>query len=192
MLRAEWILFIKGDRLAFKKIYDTYADDLFSFGMSIYPDKEMILDCIHDLFVNMYGNLRIARDVNVKHYLFVSLRRSILRKKKKNDVWTDIGEYIPEDAQEHFVLKSVEEEIILAEISKNNSHLILKTLEKLPKRQREIIHLRYYMNFSYEEISQIMDVNVATCRTLSYRAISLLRKHLSPLAQLGFYLFFLK
>lgn len=191
MLRADWIKFVKGDRLAFRKMYDAYVDDLFAFGMSIYPDRELILDCIHDLFVNIYGNSRIAKDVNIKYYLFAALRRSILKRKNQSDRWADIDELYDEKLAD-LAIKSIEEEIILAEISDKNTQLILKSLEKLPKRQREIIHLRYYMNFSYEEISKIMDVNVATCRTLSYRAIKLLKQHLPTLGQLGLYFFILK
>lgn len=191
MLRADWIKFVKGDRLAFRRMYDAYVDDLFAFGMSIYPDREIILDCIHDLFVNIYGNSRIAKDVNIKYYLFAALRRSILKRKEQSNRWADIDELF-EEKQSDIAIKSIEDEIILAEISDNNTHLILQSLEKLPKRQREIIHLRYYMNFSYEEISKIMDVNVATCRTLSYRAIKLLQQHLPTLGQLGVYFFILK
>lgn len=192
MLRVDWIQFVKGDRLAFRRMYETYVDDLFAFGMSIHPDKEIVLDCIHDIFVNIYGNPKIAHDVNSKFYLFSALRRSILKALKQRGFRTDIDDHILDDKQGALLTKSIEEEIITAETLLQIKHLVLESLEKLPKRQREIIHLRYYMDFSYEEISEIMDVNVGTCRTLSYRAMRLLKQYLPSLGQLGIYFFLLK
>ncbi|WP_231561541.1 RNA polymerase sigma factor [Sphingobacterium sp. T2] len=67
-----WQKFIDGDIESFQKIYTTYVDDLFDYGMNICGDKELVLDCIHDLFVRLFDNKRIAKKVNIKFYLFAS------------------------------------------------------------------------------------------------------------------------
>lgn len=51
-----WQKFIDGDIESFQKIYTTYVDDLFDYGMNICGDKELVLDCIHDLFVRLFDS----------------------------------------------------------------------------------------------------------------------------------------
>jgi RNA polymerase sigma factor (sigma-70 family) len=41
-------------------------------------------------------------------------------------------------------------------INKENKNLLLKSIEKLPPKQKEVVHLRYYYNLNYLEISKIM------------------------------------
>lgn len=192
MFKSEWIQFVKGDRSAFHKVYEAHIDDLFSFGMSICNNRSMVLDCIHDLFVDLFDNPRIAQEVNVKFYLFSALRRRILKVKKHNVLWTDFDAHRLDVENSLVLTGSTEDEIIQSETAESIRKTLLNSLDKLPARQREIVHLRYYMGFSYEEISQIMNVNVGTCRTLSYRAVKLLKHHLPTVGQLIFYLLLIK
>lgn len=189
-MKSDWVSFIKGDYLAFQKIYEEYVDDLFSFGMSIHPDRDLVLDAIHDLFLGVYNNSRIAREVNIKSYLFSSLRRLVLKKRHQRGVSVSMDENI--DLQVFLRQHSVEDEIIDSEREIKIKKILLNSIEHLPRRQREVIHLRFYMNLSYEEISKIMEVNVATCRTLCYRALKLLKQQLPSLKHLLFLLFFIK
>ncbi len=54
-------------------------------------------------------------------------------------------------------------------------------MDKLSARQREIIYLRFYHNMSYEEISDVMQINYQVCRNLLSQAIKSLRKLLPSL-----------
>ncbi|HMR18095.1 MAG TPA: sigma-70 family RNA polymerase sigma factor [Sphingobacterium sp.] len=171
-----WIDFIHGDESAFEAIYREYIDDLFAFGVKYHSDRETVLDCIHDLFVNLYNNPKIAKDVQVKFYLFSSLRRRLMRVKKEKDKFQEAPL-----AEELLWTSSPELEWIKRENEIVNTQRIKKHIEKLPKRQREVLFLKYYMNFSYDEISSMMDVSVESCRTLSYRAIKQLKADLQPL-----------
>ena len=48
-------------------------------------------------------------------------------------------------------------------------------LEKLTKKQKTGIFLRFNQEKSYEEISEIMGISIPTARTLIYRALKVLR-----------------
>lgn len=171
-----WIKFIQGDSSAFELIYSEYVDDLFSYGVQFYSDKETVLDCIHDLFLSIYRNPKIAPNVQVKYYLFASLRRRLLRYKTSQEKlnfeqlnesisWTD----------------DYELEMIHENIREEQLQLLKEKVDKLPSRQREVLFLRYYMDLSYEQIAQMMAINIDTCRTLSFRAIKQLRLELKTL-----------
>ena len=170
-----WINFIHGDEKAFASIYNEYVDDLFMFGVKFHSDKDIVLDCIHDLFVNIFNNPKISKQVEIRFYLFSALRRRLLKVKKENSKFTE--EEIPDNLVQ---ISSPEFEWIKKEAETINVHTLKRHIEKLPKRQREVLFLRYYMDFSYEEISSIMNVSVESCRTLSYRAIKQLKLTLYP------------
>lgn len=171
-----WRKFLDGDVEAFQAVYESHIDDLYHYGVSFYGDKEIVLDCIHDLFVHLFENKKIAKDVNIKYYLFASLRRTILRKKKENDKYTN-SMYI--DAWEY--ANAYEMNFNLSEGDNEHLQKLKQQIEKLPKRQREVIYLKYYVGLSYEEIAAIMQVDVSSCRTLSFRAIRQLRLDLSAI-----------
>ncbi|WP_160069787.1 RNA polymerase sigma factor [Sphingobacterium bovisgrunnientis] len=171
-----WTEFLQGDAKAFEIVYNEYIDDLYTFGVKFHSDKEVVLDCIHDLFVSLYNNPRIAQQVEVRFYLFSSLRRRLLKIKKEFSKFSD------EDIQDNLVqIASPEFEWIEQESQEINTQRLKKYLEKLPKRQCEVLFLKYYMDFSYEEISSMMNVSVESCRTLSYRAIRQLKVNFSSL-----------
>ncbi len=180
-----WIDFIHGDESAFEAIYREHIDDLFAFGIKYHSDRETVLDCIHDLFVSLFNNSNIAKEVQVKFYLFSSLRRRLLRAKQERDKFE-----ITQVPEELLWTSSPELEWIKKEHDTINVQRIKAQIETLPKRQREVLFLKYYMDFSYEEIASIMDVSVESCRTLSYRAIKQLKTELRPI-ELLLILFFL-
>jgi RNA polymerase sigma factor (sigma-70 family) len=50
--------------------------------------------------------------------------------------------------------------------------------KSLPARQQEVIELLFYKEFSYEEISAILSINLRSVYTLAWKAISSLKKRL--------------
>jgi DNA-directed RNA polymerase specialized sigma subunit, sigma24 homolog len=48
-----------------------------------------------------------------------------------------------------------------------------------PPRQKEIIYLKYYMNLSYEEVSEVMNINYQAARNLVYQSIKVLKNVLT-------------
>ena len=53
---------------------------------------------------------------------------------------------------------------------------IAQLMDMLTDRQREAIYLRYMHGMSYEEIAELMDLQVGSVRKLVYRAITVLRE----------------
>ncbi|WP_037497262.1 RNA polymerase sigma factor [Sphingobacterium deserti] len=182
-----WRGFIGGDTKAFEQIYQEHIDDLFAYGTKFHADRELVLDSIHDLFVNLFNNPNIAKDVQVKYYLFSSLRRRLLRA-SKGPLTVDFTQ-LPEDL---LWTASHELDWIENEHQDLNFKMLKEKIDALPRRQREILFLKYYMDFDYEQIADLMHVSVESCRTLSYRALKQLKTTLSTpefFAVLNFYFF---
>ena len=62
----------------FTELYDQSIDSLFAFGARMTNDREMLKDCIQDVFVKLYTKRGELENVsNIKSYLYVSLRNRL-------------------------------------------------------------------------------------------------------------------
>jgi DNA-directed RNA polymerase specialized sigma24 family protein len=72
-----WRGMIEGDTSAFLTIYQDQYQALFSYGYTIAADKELVKDCIQEVFLEIWKTRKTIKiDVaNVRSYLFTWLRR---------------------------------------------------------------------------------------------------------------------
>jgi RNA polymerase sigma-70 factor (ECF subfamily) len=65
------------------------------------------------------------------------------------------------------------------ETNRHQRQCLREAINKLPERQKEVIYLRYIMDFKNEEIAQIMGINYQAVRNTLHKAIENLRKTIS-------------
>jgi len=111
-------------------------------------------------------------------YLFTSYKRFIIKviKKNKKMKTTDFSEEIITDIQ------FTKEELIMNQetaIFKNKKIEVL--LNKLPKRQKEAIYLKYYSELKTAEIAEIMNINYQSVVNTLHKAIKSLKEDISIL-----------
>lgn len=74
-----WIEFKQGSESAFAEIYNKFILPLYNYGERITPDRELIEDSIHDVFVDLWRQRdRIGHPDSIKFYLFKALKRKII------------------------------------------------------------------------------------------------------------------
>lgn len=173
-----WGDFKTGSSRAFLSLYDQYIDALFLFGSNFSKDENLIKDCIHDLFIDLYRyREKLSEARNVRYYLYSSLKRKIIKEKQKRE---GVRFYDPDllSLIEKEETPSTEYFMILNEEQENQHHLILQALNKLSKHQQEILFLRFNQELDYSEIADLFHISVGTVRTLVYRALKMLRASL--------------
>jgi len=169
----KWSLFRNGDDLWFSNIYSEYSVKLFHYGVKFTPTQSIVEDVIQDLFSELYKNRKSLGDTdNILFYLMSSFKRKLLRSLKKEEI---LKNNPIEDSYQFEVSYSIEFEIIKEEQQKNHAKKILKVLQLLTPRQREAIYLRYTKELNYQEISDLMGLNVVSVRNLISKAIRTLR-----------------
>ncbi|MGX1929900.1 RNA polymerase sigma factor [Flagellimonas sp. 2504JD4-2] len=174
-----WNEIKKGNVIALGQVYDLYIQVLFSYGFQLSKDKTYVMDCIHDLFLDLYKYREKLSDTdNIKYYLLTSLRRKVNRKYKQNLV-----HFAEKEAFENHLnmlqhVLSPEERIIALENDSKKGKIWQKANDFLTKTQVKGLQLRFKEGRPYEEIAEIMDVSVETSRTIIYRAIKSLRKNM--------------
>ena len=176
-----WIAFRNGSSQALEYIYRSNIKSLFNYGMKIYPVNEVIEDCIQELFIDLWNQKsRLSHTDNIHFYLIKAIRQKVIRhleatkryKKRVHEHTYDSG---------ISVSLPYESQIIDEHINSENKKKLYHALDKLPARQKEVVHLLFFKRFSYEEISEIMSINLKSVYTLAWKAISSMRKYIVEL-----------
>lgn len=171
--QALWQRCKKGDREAFRQIYMDHIDALMAYGKKICPDTELLEDAAHDLFVYIWEKREsLGETDSIIRYLCASLRRRLVK-----DMAQSSKTQHPEHLENHssVAMDSYESDWIDQENATKQQNALQAAMTRLPKRQQEALHLKYYQNMSYEEICTVMDINYQSVRNLISKGIIELR-----------------
>jgi RNA polymerase sigma factor (sigma-70 family) len=167
-----WNQFRKGSESAYIKIYDLHVQILYRYGLKLNKDKAFVKDCIQELFIDLWKkHALLGPTTSIKFYLFRSFRRKIHR--SISNRFSDIVDLEEDYSSVH---PSVEETIIALEEAESKKLLLLKRVQQLPKRQKEVIFLRYFEELSHDEVASIMCISKSSVYVLISRSIETLRK----------------
>lgn len=178
---ALWTNLKAGNELAFSLLYKRYVNKLFNYGMHSCKDRDLVKDCLQELFARLWQKretLGVAGSVN--YYLFKSFRRLLISRLIANRKFklpfqsdpSSVFEFIP----------PAEDSIIEGEAKNQRLELLKASIDALTKRQREAIFLKFFNDLSYHEVSSIMDMRVDSVYNLISRAIDILRAKLRATA----------
>lgn len=168
---ALWYSLKNGDENAFQALFKRYYSQLFLYGVKITQDKELLEDCIQELFIEIWSSKTVTQIQSIKAYLIKSLQYKIYKKVKTNKLLAAGEHHFPEMPFE----LTKETLIVEGEENKMRAKRIENMVARLSNRQREIIYLRFFRNMSYEEISEIMEINYQVSRNLLSQALKALR-----------------
>jgi RNA polymerase sigma factor (sigma-70 family) len=167
----------KDNELAFSILYKKYTQRLYNYGMHNCHDRDMVMDCLQELFASIWIKRKSLAVVHsVSAYLFKSFRRLLMKKltwrkrfmlslEAKHELCFEI--VLP-------VEQLIEDNETLIQQSEN----INRCVSGLSKRQREAIFLKFYNNLDYSDIASIMDLQVDSVYNIISKAIDSLRQQL--------------
>ena len=164
---------INGSATAYTCFYNTYVNELYSYGISLGYPNDICMDAIHDVFCRLYTNRKELKGVkNIKYYLFRSLKNRLLDISKR-DTRITFGEIKDHSFS---VEVSVLDTLIEEEERESLRNRVESLMNSLTGNQREAIYLRYMQEMEYDEIAQILNINAESVRKLVYRGIDKLKK----------------
>lgn len=172
--RFTWIQFKEGNKEAFAKLYNLYIDHLFSYGLKICSNKEIVKDAVQEIFIDLFlrrKKITTSPD-KLNYYLILALKRNLIKKIKSERRFYR-GEIIAEKADSWEF--SVEYDLMVKEQNEEIRQKIVETLKLLPEKQKEAIYLRFNESMDYPEISKIMGITIESSRKQIYRALKRVR-----------------
>jgi len=176
-----WQSFRMGEEEAFKLLFERYSPLLFNYGYRFTREENVIEDSIQEFFMKIWHNRANLNDtVSVKNYVYKAFRRTLLiyieRANRKQNIPKEHLSFEIELPHDTKIMRKERLEEIKVQLQ--------KALDKMTPRQREVIHLRYFEELSYEEIADIMGLSVKDLYKLFYRAMDSLRKNIAPFSLL--------
>lgn len=171
-----WEDFKNGSEDAFIHIYSSYFKELMSFGYQFSSDKQLVEDCIQDLFVHLRGKRKNISQLksSIRLYLFQALKRRILDYEIKLRKMTIENEFNKIHMFE-FILP-YESHLINQQDYDEKVKKLNSGLNRLTVRQREAVYYFFFKDMSYEDIKDLMGLsNVKSARNLIYKALTALK-----------------
>ena len=177
-----WRQLKAGDRSALERIYREHVALLLQYGGRFSLSDALVEDCVQDLFVDLWRRRDALSDTDsIRRYLLVALRRRIIQRLDRHR-----KRFADADPAEHDfrAAPAADDAMVEEEAAAERSTRLAAAFGQLSERQREIVYLKYYGGFDYEDIGLIMDLNYQSARNLLSRALKKL-KELLVLAFLG-------
>lgn len=171
----------KGNLDAFNELILHYQTQVYNLAFHLLQDGAAADDAAQDAFISAYKSLSKFRGGSFRAWLlrivsnacYDEMRR---RKRRPSVSWDDFGE-MEQEANPHLVDSGAlpEEAVQQQELAA----LIERTMAKLSKDQRMVLLLVDRMDFSYQEVAEIMGVRLGTVKSRLARA----RKQMQSLLQ---------
>lgn len=164
-------LTIQSDAKDFELVYDKRSKKIFSYLMTILNyNRDDAHQVLSDVFIALFEYNQANHIENIKTFLYVTAHNKAV----------DLIKKVPENYKVH------EYEIDKKDIEHKKNidltykqKLMQKYLQMLQPREKEIVHLYFYENKSYEEIADLLWTNKNTIGTLLFQA----KKKIKEIAQ---------
>ncbi len=176
--------FQDGDIYAFELIVSRYKDPLVNFVYNFLGSVVESEDVVQETFLRVYKNKHMYRDVaKFSTWIYTiagNLAKTELRRRKRRRLFS-LSQLGYEDKDYDIPGDFSTPEEILDDNMKGN--IIQKEIDDLPERFKEVVILRDIKEFSYEEISQMLNIPIGTVKSRVNRGRSRLQKKLGHLLE---------
>lgn len=174
---------ISGEHAAFNEIYLAYKGGLRSYITSHINDKSQAEDVLQNTFVAVFKNIgQLKNPEGLKSWLYkiaynecMTVNKTI---KRDSERYTSISAFADEDGSE---CEFADDSLELPEDFAANTELqelLTKTLNSLPKAQRDCLVLYYYQQKPIAEIAEILDITENAVKLRKKNALAKLKRKL--------------
>lgn len=169
-----WQKLCSGDRHALGILFTSTFESLYKYGYRIIPNSEKVRDAIQEVFFQLWKYRKnLSKPGSIRAYLFISLRRELLNRKKAAQRREEIDRQYSEEEFDPLLSYNKWEEIL--DLKDDESKELKKAIEQLTPRQREIIYLKYYEGLAADEISKILEIRTQSIYNFLSDAVKTLR-----------------
>ena len=174
-----WRFALGGDRDAFQALLAATYDLMFEYGQKFSRDRELVKDAIQDVYLEVLEKrANLSPDIPPKAYLLASLRRRLHRLASRQR-WLLSGDPVHTELQFDTEF-SAEHYFIQAEDTRHVAGQMSALLNALPRRQKEVVYLRFFQDLSRDEIAYMMDIRPQSVSNLLQTAFKWLKEQWRP------------
>jgi RNA polymerase sigma-70 factor (ECF subfamily) len=173
-----------GDAEALETFVARYINDVYKLLLRLTADKEEASDLTQETFLRAIRAIKSFRgDSDLKTWLFriaINVSNSRFRWWQKRGASITFS-FDSEEVDLRKIASSDTENPECIALKKERESILIKALMKVPKKFRDAMILRDIEGFSYEEIAEILQVNLGTVKSRIARGREEFRKHVSTM-----------
>ncbi|MFV0247967.1 MAG: RNA polymerase sigma-70 factor [Tenacibaculum sp.] len=172
----------KGNQKAFKKLFELYWEPMFVSAKTILGDQSLAKDIVQDIWIGLWQHREHTEIKNFEAYIFNAVKKrsfKYFRDKKLLPVHLEVIETLQPIAEPDFINEQNLE---------HTETLIEQSLNKLPKRCKQIFELSRMQHYSNEEIAIRLGVSKRTVENQISLAIKSIRTSLISIFLTALYL----
>ncbi len=166
---------VSSDKEAFVKLYNIFFDAVYNFVFYRLRDVDSVDDVVSEIFLKVYSHLNDfdRSKSSFKTWLFTITNNAIIdhvRRYYRNRTvsWSNYFDTLSLDEE-----NKPEINLIIDEEKKQ----LLAAIDELNETEQQVIQLKYWFEFSYMEIAEILNLTYANIRIIHFRAINKLKKY---------------
>jgi RNA polymerase sigma-19 factor, ECF subfamily len=161
----------------FRRLFDLHFEELYRFAYRYVQSAETAKDLVHEAFLRLWRQRSQVEfgGTTVRSYLYTIVRYQALdhlRRRRVEERWqrdyvtplvTDQGAALALDPDQEFT-------------ARETAAAIQQAMDALPRRQRQVLLLRWQQQASYDEIAESLGISPKTVAVHVGRAIQRLRE----------------
>jgi RNA polymerase sigma-70 factor (ECF subfamily) len=167
-----------GDVEAYNLLISRWEKRVYNYLLRIVRNREEALDLSQDVFLKAYQNLRKLEDpARFAPWLYRIAHNEAFSAFRKRRPEGDV--LAPESAREEIPVGGT------AVFPIELSIAVTTALGRLTDDQREVVVLKIYQGFKFEEMAEILSCPVSTVKSRLYTALDVLKTQLAPVKSRG-------
>lgn len=172
-----------GSSQAFEQLITPYERRMYALSLRMCGNTEDAKDCLQDAMLRIYKGLSSFRgDSSFSTWVYRVVTNVCLdfHRRSKNKMSSSLDELHENGIEPRDEKPTPQVELEKSELKRE----IGKAISSLPEDLKSAVVLRDIHGLSYEEIGQVLDINVGTVRSRLFRGRSKLREILSGFSEL--------
>lgn len=147
---------------------DAHADGIYRFALKHLRNEDLAKDVVQESFARLWVKVDQVEAARVKSYLFTTAHHAMVDEVRKGSRSTRMEEH-------HDNLRSV------TQPQPDLKEVLDSALAMLPPIQRSVVLLRDLEGYSYEEIAELTNLNLAQVKVYIYRGRTALKEYIGQL-----------
>ncbi|HEV2479029.1 MAG TPA: sigma-70 family RNA polymerase sigma factor [Puia sp.] len=172
---SHWLLRLhQGEHDALAPLMGRYYTILYNYAISFSGDDGLVKDCIQEVFIDLWQRRENARSIlSLKYYLLRAVKNKVLKSIGRQGLFADNS--LLDNECEFYYEFSIEGIMIEKQLSDEKAARLKKLIAGLSKRQREIIHLKYYQHLDHGQIAELMNITTQSVYNLLHETLQRLK-----------------
>lgn len=162
----------QGSAEALQILFRKYNYRIYKFCLQMLNDENAAKDAMQETFIKIFENHSQFRGENFVSWMFTIARRNCLNQIRGRKEFESYDEFVHQDIREK---------------ENTSDHGLKEEIEKaialLPISLKEALLLREYEECTYQEVADILGIEISLAKIRVHRARLLLRKYLEPIVR---------